>query len=182
MALITCDECGREVPDQVERCPSCGRRIADPAAAPRAQPARPTPSGSGRRVRIVAFAAAAAVVSGSFLTWRTTTALLGTFSRNGIEGDGIITAVAGGVMLIAALAGLRTLFAGACVVGAAAAVSNLVEAATAPTPELEGGIISARPGIGLLIVTAGATVGLAYALFGWKGRDSSASSEHSPGA
>ena len=69
-----------------------------PQAQPQAQAERPARTGPA-----LAVAGAAAVIIGSLIPWATLTHVFGSASLSGIEGDGVITLVLGGVLLIGAI-------------------------------------------------------------------------------
>lgn len=112
MALVACPECGRDVSSESVACPDCGfplhpsQEFPVPAGGepirprPAARVARPplrypTALGAGLMV-----GGSIGVILGSFMPW----VRLGPVSISGMEGDGAITLVIGGLMLILAFA------------------------------------------------------------------------------
>ena len=71
---------------------------AQPQAQPETQAERPARTGP-----VLAVAGAGAAILGSLLPWATLTHVFGSASLSGIEGDGLITLVLGGVLLVGAI-------------------------------------------------------------------------------
>jgi hypothetical protein len=95
MPLAACPVCRGQVSTSAVTCPHCGHWLVP---APPGAPDQIRPGASG--VTLLQFGSGAAVAVGSFLPWAT--ALGGLIEKRGTDGDGIITLVAGVVMLAAA--------------------------------------------------------------------------------
>jgi hypothetical protein len=113
-------------------------------------------------------AAGLLVLIGSFLPWVTATApFIGTVSKAGTSGDGIITLIAGGVVMVAAFARWRILAGLGSVVAGVVAVIDLVDI-NRSLGDIESDLIVASAGVGIWMVVAGAVLGLAGVI---RGRD-----------
>jgi hypothetical protein len=168
VTLEACPECGHEVSDIAEVCPNCGHPLHESVPRPAASPSSVEPSNMAQKpyAWILAISGGAIAV-GSFLPWRTLrAALIGSVDVAGTEGDGVITLVVGGfVVLIGILALTRG-------ISRVSAIIGLVLAGVAGWVAYEGlasalevideinsdpdGLAQASVGIGLWIVAIGA--------------------------
>lgn len=102
MALVNCPECGHQVSESATTCPNCGHPLPGDAGAQVSKSLDVTyPPATAL---IFAMIAAAALVIGSLLPWISVRSIFGTLNASGIEGDGVLTLVAGG--LLGALSGV----------------------------------------------------------------------------
>lgn len=117
--------------------------------------------------RVGGIAAAAIVVLGSFLPWATVDTFFGSFTANGLDGDGRVTLVLG--LAAGVLVGLwkrPTVIVGAVLSGLAVliAVVDLVDLARAFDDDL--GLADVSPGIGLILTLLAGMAGAALAFVG----------------
>ncbi len=199
IALTTCSECGREVSEFAASCPSCGNPMNAATGAKEAGwhndpngkqshqaywdgekwtgETRATPGTTAGNTGLLTalklmMGAAAAVILGSFLPWASLTApLVGTVTQSGMEGDGVISAIAGVILLVAAvvahskgvvsqaLSVLMILISGGI---AFIAVTDFRSVQTLlDTSEFTSdGSISTSVGVGLYLIAIGAAVAL----------------------
>jgi hypothetical protein len=137
-----------------------------PPVEPAAPPA-PFAKGDWHADRIIGMVAAGAIVIGAFLPWATVTVLFATISKDGIDGDGTITAVLGLVIAGLFLANTRAAYVLAMILSAVVLavfavdyvdVQELVEEAE----DTEAAMASV--GIGLYLTGLAALVTLGTAL------------------
>jgi hypothetical protein len=135
------------------------------------------PAGVGAAV-VVAGIGAAAIVLGSFLTWASVTApLVGTISKAGTAGDGVITLVLGlGVALLVGLGRAsrrRAVWITAIVLAALAGLIVVVDGVDAAHrfSTLDTTYVTASIGPGIYVVGLGALAAIAGAVSRLRGHD-----------
>ena len=179
-----CPRCGAQATLGARFCPSCGLDFSAattgaPATAP--QPGFVTPVPAGRTVGAMngpalgMLAGGIVVIVGSFMPWLTATAaFVGTISRSGIDGggDGIFTAIAGGLLALGGVARAmrsgsprtaRVLGVLSSVVAALIGVMDIgnVNSKVADLTSSSTAVI-ATVGTGLYVVILGAAIGLLF--------------------
>lgn len=117
-------------------------------------------------LRIGGIAAALFVVIGSFLPWATVDTWIGTFSANGMDGDGVITLLLG--LAAGALIALwkRPLVIIAAVVAGLAALVAVVDLVDLGRAIGDSGFADVTPGIGLILTLLAAMAAAALAVVG----------------
>jgi hypothetical protein len=112
-------------------------------------------------------AGGALAVVGSFLPWVTVTTIFGTLSLGGMEGDGVIAAVAGGALCLIGIVGLssgKPLLMGGLVLSLALAGLGIFEAiqigsGTSDISAEAAGLARASIGLGVWVLIAGSALG-----------------------
>lgn len=132
------------------------------------QPLRAQPqTNTALALGLIACAGALLLLLGSFLPWVTVRSIFGSFSVNGLDGDGMITAGAGALALILLILGTTTrtkvlfvLGAIASGIGAAVAVYDIINVSNEISGSGLDGAVRAEVGIGLYLCAIGGVVGL----------------------
>ncbi len=111
----------------------------------------------------------AIVVLSAFLPWVSASALFASISKVGVEGDGVFTAAAGVVVILAGLAGISTSWAWVVALVAALAAGGIgvmdLQDVQARIAGLESEAFVAQVGLGLWGTVAGALVATVAALY-----------------
>ncbi len=137
---------------------------------PHPQAYQPPPSqqnNAALTLGLIACGGALLLLIGSYMPWVSVRSIFGTFSVNGMDGDGKLTAAAGALalilLIIATTTRSRTLFvlgALACGGGAAVAIYDIVNVSSEIAGSgLDGGV-RAEVGIGLYVCALGGLAGL----------------------
>jgi hypothetical protein len=108
-------------------------------------------------------------VLSAFLPWVSASALFASISKVGVEGDGVFTAAAGVVVILAGLAGISTSWAWVVALVAALAAGGIgvmdLQDVQARIAGLESEAFVAQVGLGLWGTVAGALVATVAALY-----------------
>lgn len=179
--LMSCPRCQGRFEGSPNFCPHCGlaKEEAPTLQASALQPATPAPpsityaapSNSKRDVFVkVALGAAVATGVGSALPWATVSApFIGTVSKNGLDGDGVITLVAAviaGALIVSSWSGgNRGRWIGVGVLGLAITGIGIIDAADIKEQFRGEEMIYAAPGIGLYLTILS---GIALSTVAWK--------------
>jgi hypothetical protein len=123
-------------------------------------PPPPPPGSTGWNSRSlndrVAGGGSAAVAVGSVLPWASVTTFIGTISKNGTDGDGMLTLILGVVATFVVMKGKsRKVALGVLVVAALIAAFDIVDVMSTSEDGIEASV-----GVGLWIVALGAVTGI----------------------
>jgi hypothetical protein len=178
---VACANCGRPVAPTDTECATCGRALAPTAwqvAAPSA-PAQPVAAAAPPQprtlpgspyVNIAALVGAGFIAIGSFLQWASVTvAGAVTITKNGLDGDGVITLPVGIAIAVCAffeLAGRRNLAWVTLVVSLLCGTISVYDALDVKnTAGAAGGLITAtHVGSGLWLAVVGSAVAVGAAV------------------
>ena len=131
-----------------------------PKFAPASAPAPAvTPSSTWESPRILVAAGAAAVIFGSLMPWVSISTGFGSITKNGIEGDGVITLIAGAVVLVLVFVGK---YVGSLIVSALATALLIFEIVDVnrAIDDIDSDFATASVGWGLWLSTVGAVIAL----------------------
>ncbi len=168
MTLITCPECGHEVPGDAATCANCGHPLTGEPALP-SDPARaaaaPDRAAPWSRAMLIG---AAAVVLGSFLPWASVSIFVGSINVSGTDGDGVLTLFIGAVLAFVAFRAMKpgitrgaTIFAiVACLILFGIALYDFIDIqrVASDLSSFSDDVASASVGYGLWIVLIGSAV------------------------
>jgi len=98
--LITCPFCSKEVASNSIICPGCGHHFHVHENEPQLfKPTKKIPVPH----RLLMLAAASLLTAGSLMPWGVMVSMLGTIDIHGARGDGVLTAIIGGILFGVAL-------------------------------------------------------------------------------
>lgn len=98
--LITCPFCSKEVVNNSIICPDCGHHFNTQESDPDVfKPTKMIPVPH----RLLMISAAGLLTAGSLMPWGVMVSMLGTIEIHGAKGDGVLTAVIGGILFLVAL-------------------------------------------------------------------------------
>lgn len=165
-----CPNCGKQRQEGMRYCSSCGYDYGNAAApASDATAATAVPGLSLRPASIAVIVGGALIALASFLPWVTAQTIFGSISRSGIDGggDGVVTLIAGGLIVVLGLVTLRRPNRAANIlIAVAAAVAAVIFAidlsdVQGRVSDLEAdseGLALGGVGIGLWLVALGAVI------------------------